>query len=150
MPLSLGWTDSLSVNLLRLPAVKPSTRMLSRAERLAAALLVGALMFVAVTATAAPRSTLVECRGAGCEAEGVTPDGVTTGVPVREPAPACLRDAGCGGGASGASSGLVLAALPGALVVVLAARSRRAVRPASDALLSLLFGRQLYRPPRLA
>ena len=125
------------------------SRMLSRAERLAAVLLVGVLMLVAVTATAAAGSGLDECAGADCEAGDVALD-VTTGVPVREPTPACLHDAGCGGGASSGSSALILAALPGAVVVVLAARARRAVRLAPAGLLSLLFGRQLYRPPRFA
>lgn len=122
-----------------------------RLGRLVVALVAGVLVLVALTGGSAGTSRLDECVGAGCEGDDVTLSSASE-VPGRAPGPtpACLHDAGCGGAHSAGTFGLTLAALPAALAVVVVIGPQGAARRAAASLRSLLFGRQLYRPPRFA
>lgn len=135
-----------------LRAVDSSARESSRLRRLAPALLAGVLALVALTgASAAGTSRLDECVSAVCEGDDVTVSAASQ-VPGRasESAPACLHDAGCGGAHGGGAAGLNLAAVPLGLAAVIALRPQGSARRAAAGMRSLLFGRQLYRPPRFA
>lgn len=140
-----------SENRLRCPAVDVGTSEWRRLGRLVVALVAGVLVLVALTGGAAGTSRLDECVGAGCEGDGVTPS-TASEVPGRASGstPACVHDARCGGAHGGGASGLNFAAVPAGLAVLVAARPQGAARRAADVLRSLLFGRQLYRPPRFA
>lgn len=122
-----------------------------RLSRLVIALLASVIVLVALTGGSAGTPRLDECAGAGCEGGDVTLS-TASGVPGRASGspPACLHDAGCGGAHSGGTAGLTLAAVPAGIAALVAARPQAAARRAAAALRSLLFGRQLYRPPRFA
>lgn len=134
---------------LRAVDVRASERR--RLRGLVVALLAGVLVMVALTGASAGTPRFDECVGAGCDGDDVTLSGASE-VPDRVPGstPVCLHDAGCGGAHSAGTSGLTLAALPAGLADLVATRPQGAARRAAAALRSLLFSRQLYRPPRFA
>lgn len=137
-------------NALRLPSMNVRSSEWSRLRRLVVALLAGVLVLVALAGGSTGTPRLDECVGAGCEGDDVTLS-TASEVPGRASGstPACLHDAGCGSH-SGGTAGFTLAALAAGVGVLVAARPQGAARRPAAALRSLLFGRQLYRPPRFA
>lgn len=135
-----------------LAAVSSAVRPSSLGTRLAAAVLLGVLVLVAVSALPAVRAAGV-CVGEDCEDDAVTVAAAAADAsapnPVR-PAPPCVHDASCAGAHGGASAGLLFAAVAAGVAVALAAAAGRARLPGDARFLAQLAGGQLYRPPRFA
>lgn len=143
--------ELLPENVLRLRGMGVSTSEWSRLSRLVVALLASVLVLMASPGGSAGTPRFDDCIGVGCGGDDVTLS-TASEVPGRASGstPACLHDAGCGGAHSGGTAGLTLAAVPAGIAALVAARPQGPAQRAAAALRSLLFGRQLYRPPRFA
>lgn len=138
----------------RLAAVSSAVRPSSLGTRLAAAVLLGVVVLVAVPALPAVRVAGV-CVGEDCDNEVVTvasAAAASTPNPVR-PATPCVHDASCAGAHGGAGAGLLFAAVAAVAAGVVVARPAATARArchGDERFRPQLVGGQLYRPPRFA